>query len=288
MDCSYFESRLEALADGRLAPVERRTCEEHAAGCPACWELLALASLDPAPAAEVDEAWLGELIARTSGSACVEAEAALCARMAGELPLPDLERVEGHLAGCAECAALASTLGALAIELPRMAEVRPDERFVDDVLARSLPVPVRLRRYWASTWPRWVRRPRFASEAAYVGVLVLVLVFATPGSPLEAVPRKALDAVSTDSRAGLTAPVAAAGDRFESTLQEWWRGSAGGVAKEWYETGEEALERARGTADGIEDRIEISWGTLRGEIASLLVKAEAPISEPAESTEEKP
>lgn len=298
MDCNYFENRLEMLVEGALPVSEQRTCATHVAGCPACRELLALASLEPPPVGVADDAWLGEVIARTSGSACAEVEAALCEFVDGGLPAVDRralerqgvegQRFESHLAGCSECAALVGALRALALELPRMADVRPDERFVGDVLVRTLPVPVRLRRFWARNWPRWVRRPRFASEVAYVGVLVLLLVFATPGSPLEAVPRKALETVRADRGRGLAAPMAAAGDRLENTLQEWRQGSAGEAATDWYAASEEAVARARVTASELEGRIEVSWGTLRGEIASLLGKDEAPVPEPVDSTKERP
>ncbi len=288
MHCNDFEDRLEALVDGSLVPAERRACEAHVAGCAACGELYALASLEPAPAAAVDEIWLDEVMARTSGSACAETEAAFGDRMGRELPAGDRERFENHLGGCADCAALASTLAALAIELPRMAEIRPDGRFVEDVLARSLPVPVRLRRFWARTWPRWVRRPRFASEAAYVGLLVLVLVFGTAGSPLEAVPRKALEAVQEAPRGGITLPVAAVEGRLEGKLEELRTGSAGRRAAGWYRQGEEVLARARAGAGSLENRAELAWGTLRDGIASWMENAEGSAPEPSTTNEERP
>ena len=49
--------------------------------------------------------------------------------------------------------------------------------FLAMVLARTSHEARRTR--WAETWHRWMLRPRFASEAAYVGVVVLSLSFVT-------------------------------------------------------------------------------------------------------------
>ncbi|MDH3404542.1 MAG: zf-HC2 domain-containing protein [Acidobacteriota bacterium] len=281
MECRDLERRLEALAARSLAPVERARYEEHLAACAACRELLELARLEPPPGVG-DDAWVDGVLARTSRAGCAAAEAALCDLIDGRLPAGERRQVASHLAGCGDCAALASVLAALAAELPRLADLRPDDRFVDDVLARTLPVAARVRRFWERAWPRWVRRPRFASEVAYVGVLVVALVVATPGSPLADAPGQALATVRADPRAGLAAPVAAVEDRIEGALE---RLAAGRTAAGWRESGRGALATARTTAGAAGERISSAWGTLRGEIASLLGKAGEPVPEPAESGE---
>ena len=100
------------------------------------------------------------------------------------LPAAEERAHAEHLAGCAACREL--------VDLARLAEVPPDPGFTADVLRITLPFDVQIRRWWDALWPQLWHRPRFASEAAYVGLVVLVLAFATPGSPLAAVPAGAL------------------------------------------------------------------------------------------------
>ncbi len=205
MNCRDFEDRLEALLDGALDGHERRRCERHLAACGRCRELAEpLAAATAAPPEDL----LGAILARTSGPACDSAEDRLCAWLDGELGGGGRELMAAHLKSCAGCRGLAAAMARLAADLPRLAELRPDPGFVAAVLAATLPVQVRLRRWWAATWPRWLRRPRFASEAAFVATMVLVLIFATPGTPLAAVPTKALRLARTNPTARLEAPLA--------------------------------------------------------------------------------
>lgn len=193
MDCSGFERRLADLSSGRLSAVERRTAEAHASGCAECSEMLALALLPvPAELEIAESVFVESVLARTSGAPCESTTLRLPELVDRSLEPRERTLVSSHVAGCARCRGLVAVLTALSRELPSLAQVRPDARFVDDVLRRTLPVHVQLRRWWGRVWPQWLRRPRFASEAAYVGLLVLVLIFATPGSPLEAVPQRAL------------------------------------------------------------------------------------------------
>jgi len=198
MDCRRFEFRLEDLSKGALPLAEQRAAKEHAAGCAACNELLELVMLPVETEREASVSLRGfveSVVDQTSGAACASATASLPALADGSLEREQRVLVAAHVAECAECDHLVTLLSALRRDLPRLAEVRPDAGFVADVLKRTLPVNVQLRRWWGRTWTRWLHRPRFASELAYIGSLVLVLVVATPGSPLEAVPRRALAAV---------------------------------------------------------------------------------------------
>ena len=115
---------------------------------------------------------------------CRDLECRLEALAAGSLPAAEERAHAEHLAGCAACREL--------VDLARLAEVPPDPGFTADVLRITLPFDVQIRRWWDALWPQLWHRPRFASEAAYVGLVVLVLAFATPGSPFAAVPAGAL------------------------------------------------------------------------------------------------
>lgn len=116
---------------------------------------------------------------------CRELERRLEVVAAGTLSVAEEPACAEHLADCAACREL--------LELARLAEVEPDPAFVTDVLRTTLPFDVQIRRWWDALWPQLWHRPRFAAEAAYAGLVVLTLVFATPGSPLAAVPAEALE-----------------------------------------------------------------------------------------------
>jgi len=284
MNCRELEDRLEALLDGELNEGERRRCARHLEGCPSCRQLaepLAAAATPPGDLVDV-------VLARTSGSPCGRAESLLCDWLDGEIARADRELVGGHLDSCDNCRALAAAMARLEVELPWLVELRPDPGFVDAVLAATLPVRVRLRRWWAAVWPQWVRRPRFASEAAFVATMVLVLVFATPGSPLEAVPTKALDLARTDPRVELKMPVAALEERFATRVKE--------PLSSRYADGEAEVrawaEAVEANGRKVTERVSAWLGTSRDLIASLLESADEKASdrEDAESNsnQEKP
>lgn len=195
MHCRDFERRLAALLGDELPAAERAACARHLALCGACRELAEAAAACEATPIEPPADLVESVLAQTTGPACPAARQRLAARDAAT---PGDERLllERHLESCADCRALARALGAFARDLPRLAEVRPDARFVADVLAATLPVEVQLWRWWRRRWRRWAHRPRFAFEVAYAGVVVLVLAVGTPGSPLEALPRQALELAS--------------------------------------------------------------------------------------------
>jgi anti-sigma factor RsiW len=278
MDCRQFELSLDDLASGRLPAAERGACQRHADGCTACGELLALATL----AADVVPAQLAaSILARTSGAICERVAPQVPELVDGELAAGDRELVAGHVAGCAECAALAAALEGLAREMPRLAEVRPDAGFVEAVLRRTLPLSVQLRRWWQRTWPRWLRRPRFASEAAYIGSLVLVLVFATPGSPLEAVPQRALGVVRQPvvGEAG----IAEALEGRLAAARELVGDSSRSLVDTCLAAGSRSFGQAMAMASGLGDDAATLWQ----EAASLLER-DGDDAAPESSTEENP
>lgn len=277
MDCRELEDRLEALVDGVLDDSERQRCARHLESCPRCRELTEpLAAAAPPP-----EDLLGAVLARTCGSPCGRAESLLGDWLDGGLTGADRELLAAHLGSCGGCRALAAAMTRLAAELPALAELRPGAGFVDAVLAATLPVRARLRRWWSAIWPRWVRRPRFASEAAFIATLVLVLVVAMPGSPLEAVPSRALDLAQTDPAAKLEAPVAAleerVADRVIAPLAAFYaRGES--AARAWAGV---AAERGK----ALTGELAMRWRTSRELLASLLESAETEASETRNAAE---
>ena len=284
MNCRELEDRLQALFDGELDEGERRRCARHLEGCPSCRDLaepLGATMMPPEDLVDV-------VLASTSGSPCGRAEGLLCDWLDGKMAATDQELMGAHLDSCSDCRALAATMTRLEAELPLLAELRPDPGFVEAVLAATLPARVRLRRWWAAVWPQWVRRPRFASEAAFVATIAIVLVFATPGSPLEALPTKALELARTDPGARLEAPVAAIEERFAVQVKEplsarYAQGEA--EIRAWAEA---AQARGRALTGEV-----VSWlGTSRELLASLLESADEEASDKEDATsnpnQEKP
>jgi len=282
MNSRELELHLERLVGGELSSQESRHCAEHLAGCTECRELEALARLAE-PAIDL----VPEILERTTADACAAAREQLCDRTDGRLGGVDQELVEGHLGRCTECRELGSALDALAVDLPTLADLSPGEAFVGAVLRRSLPWRVLVRRWWTGSWPRWVQRPRFALEAAYVATLILVLVFATPGSPLEAMPLRAVELARTPPTSQLAEPISGLKARASAGL-EAVRGSeaAGAVVGSWARTIEltsQTGERLIGLADGLQKNIRTLWD----QAASLVQRADENPSTADESTDEE-
>jgi predicted anti-sigma-YlaC factor YlaD len=101
---------------------------------------------------------------------CLEFEGALESLLDGSLGDVIHAHCVVHAATCASCRELVEPMGAKLA--PVAAE--PPAFFLTTVLARTSSAPRRTP--WAAIWRRWMLRPRFASEAAYVGVVVLSLV----------------------------------------------------------------------------------------------------------------
>lgn len=289
MDCHDFEARFEAYLDGGLPAAERAACATHAAGCASCRELLELAGPPVAAgAAGAFDDLVAPVLERTSGSACGRAGGLLASRWGGGAagddvlgPL-DRELLELHLASCESCRGLAQALAALARDLPALASVRPDPAFVDDVLAATRPAGVRWRRLaaaWSGHWAAWVRRPRFALEAAFVLTLVFLPVVTSSATPLAPVAETARELSGAN-------PL----PKLEGELRHRWIGTVQAV--EDLPPVEEAgatVAAARGTlddlaagagtwaehtADAWAGRVADTLGTLRSAAASFLMKAD--------------
>jgi Putative zinc-finger len=282
MLCRDFEERLERLVTGGLDAADAARCRTHATECATCGELLELASLGAAPGVvEAPPDLVSGVLERTTGGGCAAAEAALCAWSDGAISGEEGRLLAGHLAHCPPCRGLVAALAGLRRDLPRLAILRPEGRFVDDVLRRTLPVSVQLRRWWRAAWPRWVHRPRFASEAAFIGLLVLLLVFATPGSPLEAVPRHALALAQepVQPREILGPPLKALEEGAVNVAETLRESEEARAVAARYEAAVATGERLRGLAVQAGERL----GTLWHEAASLLEKGD---NEPATQTED--
>lgn len=200
MNCHEFEFHLERLLDRQLDLAKRQACFEHAAKCATCGELLtAVGDAPTATEAPANPPLIESVLERTIGSACGQAKEKLPAFVDQELTIDDKNLVALHLSTCPDCSRLAATLSMLVRELPRLAEAPVDEQFTHQVLAATLQPHIRVQRWWRTHWSAWVRRPRFAMEAAYVGFLFLMLVMGSFSTPVAALPQKGLELMQTDS-----------------------------------------------------------------------------------------
>ena len=200
MNCRDFESSLESLIDRRLEPAARDACLLHAESCSACGELLtAVGGLHATDSSLPEEALVGSILTATVGSVCDQAKPLLPSFVDRKLATADRDLVELHLASCDGCRRLSTTLVTLRQELPLMAEVDVDARFTADVLASTVPTPSRFRSWLTDQWSSWVQRPRFAMEAAYVGVLVLMLVLGAFSTPVAALPQKGVELLQPEA-----------------------------------------------------------------------------------------
>ena len=104
---------------------------------------------------------------------CREFEAHLESLLEGRVAVADHHRCVNHAATCDACGELVAPMGRNLIPVA----VKPPASFRSSVVRLTSGASSRAR--WAETWRSWVMRPRFASEAAYVGVVVLTLVCAS-------------------------------------------------------------------------------------------------------------
>ena len=104
---------------------------------------------------------------------CREFIDALDGLLLGALDREEHARCVDHVASCSSCRELVEPMGPL---LDR-AGAEPPASLLTAVLAQTSGATRRTR--WAETWHRWMLRPRFAAEAAYVGVAVLSLAVVT-------------------------------------------------------------------------------------------------------------
>jgi len=112
---------------------------------------------------------------------CREFEGMLLELLDGTLSRADHARAIRHTASCAACFDLVAPMGA---DLSPVG-AEPPATLLASVLSSTSEASRRAR--WADTWRRWALRPRFASEVAYVGVVMLSVGLATlDDTPVEA------------------------------------------------------------------------------------------------------
>jgi predicted anti-sigma-YlaC factor YlaD len=185
MNCGSFDTRLDALLEGRCSPGEWDEAEAHLATCAKCRQLFdAMAGRAGDLDDEGHEALAAAVVATTSGSgrACASARERLCDFVDGALDAFDRELFEGHLAHCAECSALVDAVAEQTRVLSTFATLAPRGGIVRQVLAATSRKPIEpgvadKMRAWIG---RAAQRPRFSLEVAYVMTVLLLVVFGNP------------------------------------------------------------------------------------------------------------
>jgi len=259
--CRTFIERLDDLTEGRLSPADRGAAEEHLRSCPGCRELerVAAEAGDPvAPPADL----LGAVLAITSGSTCGSARARLGDHVDHLLEATDDEMVRMHLEGCDECDRLAAVLARLAADLPSLAELEPDARFVPGVLARTsgraTPAAVWTARL-AAGWRRLAHRPRIAWEGAYAGSILMLLLFGAPNAPFADVPGRALVLVRT-VQASLPAESAALeAPRIGLALRSRWTGMKARIQDATHDATTTVKRRSSAAWDRLKEELGTMW-----------------------------
>jgi hypothetical protein len=172
-----------------------------------------------------DERLTQSILARTSGSPCASARDRIVGFADGALGPTDAALMRMHAGTCAECSGLVAALRRLTAELPSLAEIEPDARFLRDVLAATLPRPslaARIDAWLRPTAATLLARPRIAWEAAYALTAALSLAVLAPGSPLAGMPEKALDLARLEQRAEADRPVARLRTGVSGALSSVW------------------------------------------------------------------
>ena len=103
---------------------------------------------------------------------CHDFEGGLEGLLEGALDSDDHANCVDHVASCDSCRTLVEPMGLGLVPL----SAEPPASLFQAVLAQTSRAPRRTP--WAETWRQWMLRPRFASEVAYIGVVVLSLASA--------------------------------------------------------------------------------------------------------------
>ncbi len=186
MQCTRFEELLFETLEGRLDEPTVGRLRAHGAGCARCAELEAL----------------------LTGETALEPPADLTASILAQTIGPE--------------APLQRAMRQLDLDLPMLAEMEPDERFLEDVMAAT--VEADRNRFWARAaafWQTLVQRPRFALEGAYLGSIAMFLLVGLPGSPLAGVPEQVLVQLRDESGTVRTT-VRAGAERVSDVGQVTW------------------------------------------------------------------
>jgi anti-sigma factor RsiW len=262
MNCQSFIDCLDDFLEGKLSGDARNAAEEHLRGCERCRDLAAAFAVDGENLTPPPDL-VSAILQQTSGSTCASAHDRLCDHVDGLLGAVDNELVRSHLRSCAECTALARAVAQLNLDLPTLAELEPDEPFVQAVLART----VRRRRRsaeWAGKlteqWTALLQRPRLAWEGAYIATFVLALLFLTPWSPLSGTARQVVDLLRGGADSTIENPMGGLGERMASGVPAAWQASGGRMIATLQGVPQNIDRLSRDAREGIERGL----GTLTG------------------------
>jgi hypothetical protein len=151
----------------------------------------------------------------------------------GSLGTLDRQLLEQHMEHCSRCKAIFETIRHVLPVLGEMGELEPGKLFTREVIRVTSQVPgmetgwiERLRRWWGDQ----LAKPIVQWEAAYVGALLLVVTFGTPGSPLKGLPSHA---AASFHRAAITMipgePLERVTNRMASLGEDVWDATGGWV-----------------------------------------------------------
>jgi predicted anti-sigma-YlaC factor YlaD len=184
MDCKIFREMLDRYLSGDLAAHLFDAMVAHEAGCAACHELASAMMSAPGVAwnqdaqpgpAEPAAAWLARTLDRTVGADCDYMRLRLAEAVDAPLVPDTARRVDLHLEGCPECAALAVVLRELPVYYDALERLRADDAFAAEVIARTMPA----RPSWRAVLRALVRRP----EALWEGAVVCAILTAPLAGP---------------------------------------------------------------------------------------------------------
>jgi hypothetical protein len=212
VNCRDFEEKLPQLLREPVPADLREGAAIHTASCLRCRRLLALARGEAGPMDDAAARGLTRaVLAETSGAVCAKIEERLVdwvdlTPWTKRQPGIEDELVGQHLDHCRQCTELVQTLRMLREELPEMAEVEPDTRFVVDVLEQTSRLK-QGKRSWSSLaddwWTHLIRRPRIALEAAYVAALLFFLLLGSPAPFIRDISMRSVGLARTELAAGM-------------------------------------------------------------------------------------
>jgi anti-sigma factor RsiW len=179
-DCALVDTWLDDWAAGRAPDDLARRIDAHIALCDRCRRLLATVIDDgPQPGgAGEDPDLLPDVLGRTTGSPCAQAEELLPALVDDHLDADSRDILRGHVSHCEACARLLTVLQEAQLALPALAEIPPPLGFAERVLAATSAAP--RRGSVAAWWLRLLARPRASLELAYIGTVLIVVLLGNP------------------------------------------------------------------------------------------------------------
>jgi len=255
-DCQKINELLGDYLDGCLSGEALDAFNEHIGNCAGCREHIRFAEQEPGdPAFSPPPDLAGMILENTSGSVCGSARPKLVDHVDSQLEEVDDQILALHLEHCGDCDELVTILKRLPQDLPLLAEMEPDGRFVTDVLSKTIHAQPRARR-WASfladQWRGLLQRPRLAWEGAYLTTCLLILIMGGPSSALATLSTMTQEIRTIDTEE-LLDPV----DRLEQGLVNGagsaWKRSSGTIVNVWKNTTEELTTIAPTTYSNIRE-----------------------------------